>query len=174
MFILKILFSLLIIGLGIVILKHATITQSFIRFLRSNTANILLFGSASLWFLYHIYHLHPANFGEYRTHLLILFSIIIVCAFFYVKDFLSVRGLAVLLLLFMNTLLQATYMHFFLSNLFLNALAYITILLALTLGTIPYIFRDFLLWLPTKPKLTKPLSYLSIFIGALLALSSFF
>lgn len=172
MFILKTLFALLIIGFGITLFKHAAITQSLIRFLRSNTANVLLFGSASVWFLYHIYHLHPANFGEYRTHLFILFSIIIVCAFFYVKDFLSVRGMAILLLLFMNTLLQATYLNFSLSNLFLNTLAYITILLALILGTIPYILRDFFLWLPSKPKLTKILSYFSIFMGVLLALSS--
>lgn len=174
MFVLKTLFALLIIGFGVTIFKHAAITQSLIRFLRSNTANILLFGAASIWFLYYIYNLHPANFGEYRTHLFILFSVIVVCAFFYVKDFLSVRGLAVLLLLFMNTLLQATYLHFSLNNLFLNALAYITILLALILGTIPYIFRDFLLWLPSRPKLTKMLSGFSIFMGVLLGLSAFF
>lgn len=171
---LKILFAFFFIGFGILVFKHANLTQPLVQFLRSNTANFLFFGAAGLWFLFHIYHLHPANFGEYRTLFLFLFSLIIICSLLYVKDFLSVRGIAILLLLFMDVLLQSTYLHFSFSHLFLNTLAYLVIFLALLLGTLPYVLRDFFLRLPHYPKLTKAVALFSVFTGTSLMVSFFF
>ena len=42
--------------------------------LRSQTAAIVLFGGASLWFLYYVSQLGKADFGDYKVILLIIFG----------------------------------------------------------------------------------------------------
>ena len=68
-------------------------------FPRSQLAAILLFGAATAWFLYHVWHLGPADFGNYRALLFALFGLSALGAFYFVPDFLAVRGFAALLLL---------------------------------------------------------------------------
>ena len=68
-------------------------------FPRSKVAAYLLMGAASAWFLYKIWHLGPADFGQYRKILFAVFAATAVGSFYYVPDFLAVRGLAGLTLL---------------------------------------------------------------------------
>jgi hypothetical protein len=134
-------------------MKTAKSTQAFPR---SQTAAYLLMGTAAAWFLYKVLHLGPADFGQYKNLLFILFFVTAVGSFFYVPDFLAVRGLAALILMTSAVLLNAAYMELPQARLFLVTFVYVAIVLALILGANPYKLRDFFSWLyksESRPKI---------------------
>lgn len=116
--------------------------------LRSRTATVVLFGSASLWFLWHILHLGQADFGDYSHWLFLGFAGVALASFYWVPDFLAVRGLAALMLLTAKPLLDAAYMHYeYPQRLLLVGFVYAAIVAAMYLGAVPYRLRDFFEWL---------------------------
>jgi hypothetical protein len=115
-------------------------------FPRSQNAAYLLFGSAAVWFLYYVTQLGPADFGQYKHLLFVLFLGTAVGAFYFVPDFLAVRGLAALILLTAGLLLEASFMHYG-AALILKAFVYAAIVVALIIGASPYLLRDFIGWL---------------------------
>ena len=125
-------------------IKTAQITQAFPR---SQPAAVLLLGTAASWFLYKVLHLGPADFGQYRHILFMVFLVTAVGSFIYVPDFLAVRGLAALSLLLSGALLDAAYMQEPQTRLFLVSFIYLIIVLSLYLGASPYRLRDFFDWL---------------------------
>lgn len=63
-------------------------------------------------FVYGIWHLSPADFGEYRKILFVAFAAIAALSFWCVPDFLAVRGGCVLVLMGAMPLLDAAYMEY--------------------------------------------------------------
>lgn len=116
-------------------------------FPRSQTATFILFGLAAAWFLYHVWHLGPADFGQYKKWLFGLFLVTALGSFVYVPDFLAVRGLAGLILLSGWELLMAAYMQDEPARLVLVSFVFVAVVAALIIGTSPYKMRDFLEWL---------------------------
>jgi hypothetical protein len=137
-------------------------------FPRSRLAAVLLFGSASAWFLYHVWHLGPADFGQYRELLFALFGLSALGAFYFVPDFLAVRGLAALLLLTAHPLLTAAYMQDPASRLFLVSFVYLAIVAAIILGASPYRMRDGIDWLFRKSTRPRIFGACFVFYGGLL------
>ncbi|MGC6455531.1 MAG: hypothetical protein ACON39_00805 [Coraliomargaritaceae bacterium] len=129
------------------LLKSSALENRVRDFPRSTNAAYLLMGAASVWFLYHVWHLGPADFGQYRQPLFALFLVAAVGSFYFVPDFLAVRGLAALILLTAAILLDAAYMKDPVTRLFLVSFVYAAILVALILGASPYKLRDFIHWL---------------------------
>ena len=121
--------------------------KSVQAFPRSQIAAYILLGSATVWFLYIILQLGPADFGDYKHILFFLFLFTAIGAFYFVPDFLAVRGLAALMLLTAGALLDAAYMQAPQARLFLVSFVYLAIVAALILGASPYWLRDFLGWL---------------------------
>jgi hypothetical protein len=157
--------GIVVAGLGALLLSGHSAVSSVLRgFPRSQGATVLLFGAASAWFLYRVWNLSMADFGEFRTMLFVFFAAVALLSFYYVPDFLAVRGLAGLLLLAALPLLDAAYMHYELpQRLLLVGFVYLCIFLALWLGAQPYRMRDFLEWLYRQPARPRALG------GALLA-----
>ena len=124
--------------------------QTVQAFPRSATAAYILLGAAAVWFLYKVTQLGPADFGQYKNLLFALFLVVAVGSFYYVPDFLAVRGLAALILLTAGVLLEAAYMEQPTARLFLVSFVYLAIVAALILGANPYKMRDFLEWLYKK------------------------
>lgn len=167
--------GLLLLALGAALLSgHATVTAVLKAFPRSTTAAVVLFGSGALWFLYKVWHLPEADFGQYRTLLAIAFGVIALLSFKYVPDFLAVRGLAVLVLLSAAPLLDAAYMHYDQpQRLFMVSLVYLCIALAIYLGASPYRLRDFFEWLFRAPGRGRVLGGALVGYGLLLAIVAF-
>ena len=133
-------------------MKTAKSTQAFPR---SQAAAFLLFGAATAWFLYKVLHLGPADFGQYKNILFIIFLVTALGSFYYVPDFLAVRGLAALILMTAGVLLDAAYMQLPQARLFLVTFVYLAIVVSLILGANPYKLRDFFDWLykvDSRPK----------------------
>jgi len=132
-------------------LNHSGYAAMLKVFPRSTTAAYLLFGVGAAWFLNAIWHLSPADFGDYRGLLFVGFAAVAVLSFKCVPDFLAVRGLCVLVLMGAMPLLDAAYMEEPPQRKLMVAAVYVGIALAIWLGAQPYRMRDFLGWLFARP-----------------------
>lgn len=150
------------------------VRKSAFALLRSEIAAVLLFGVAAGWFIWHVTQLGKADFGDYKNILLIIFGATAVGAFFYTPDFLAVRGLASLILLSASHLLGSAYMQYEIpQRLLLVVIVYVLIVVAMFLGTMPYLLRDFFEWLWEQPKRLKVFGGAFIGYGAVLVITSF-
>ncbi len=119
-------------------------------FLRSKIAAVITFGGAGLWFLYSLSQLGEADFGNIKFYLIAMFGIAGILAFYYLDDFLSVRGLAVLGLMLSAEFLESAFMQEPMSRLILVTLTYVMVVCSLYFGALPYRLRDMLEWLYEK------------------------
>lgn len=142
-------------------------------FFRSPKTALVYFGSASIWFLWHIAHLGPADFGDYKAFLLIFFAAVAYGSFKYVKDFLVVRGWAILMLLFSKVFLDAAYLQPQSSRLFLVSFIYLMIIMALYFGAVPYQLKNLSDWFYEKPIRARSFGVGSLLYGVILASVAF-
>ncbi len=121
-------------------------------FPRSQAASYLLFGAATLWFLYGLSQMGEADLaGIPRSALLGAFGAAGVAAFVVLPDLLAVRGLAGLLLLTARPVLDAGFgklPH----SLALAGVTYALIFAALFFGTAPYLLRDWISAVTATPR----------------------
>lgn len=149
--------GLLLLALGVPLLLSPTGFGAVLKsFPRSKSAAYVFFSAGAAWFLYEIWHLSPADFGEYRTYLFIGFAAVAALAFKCVPDFLAVRGLAALILMGAMPLLDAGFMNFEHAQIVLYKIAvYLAISAAIWLGAQPWRLRDFFNWLLARPGRTR-------------------
>jgi len=148
LFLAIILTGLVLLALGGHFLWHGMGTEALAKaFPRSQAAAYILMGSAAAWFLYKVTQLGPADFGQYKHILFVVFLVTAVGSFYFVPDFLAVRGLAALMLLTAGALLEVSYMQYQMEALVLKGIVYLAIVAALILGASPYKLRDFFDWL---------------------------
>jgi hypothetical protein len=163
--------GLLLLALGVpVLLNHSGFAVLLKALPRSTTATVVFFGAGSAWFLYNIWHLSPADFGDYRKYLFAGFAIVAIAAFKCVPDFLAVRGLCALMLVAASPLLGAAYMEYERpQRLFMVSLVYLAIALAIWLGAQPWRLRDFIGWMFARPGRTRGVGAALTGYGLLLA-----
>jgi hypothetical protein len=145
--------GLLLVALGApLVLGHSGYAALLKALPRSQRATYVFFTTGAAWFLYNIWHLSPADFGDYRTWLFIGFAAVAVLSFKCVPDFLAVRGLCILVLMGAMPLLDAAYMEFsHPQRLLMVTFVYVAITLAIWLGAQPWRLRDFIAWLFARP-----------------------
>ena len=167
--------GLLLLALGLPLLLNSSGYVAMLKsFPRSTAAAYLFFGVGAAWFLYAIWHLSPADFGEYRTYLFIGFLLVAALSFKCVPDFLAVRGLATVILMGAMPLLDAGYMNFEHAQIFLYKIAvYLAIAAAIWLGAQPWRLRDFFGWLFAQPGRTRGVGSALAGYGLLLAIVAF-
>jgi hypothetical protein len=163
--------GLLLFALGVpLLLNHSGFVVRLKGLPRSTAATYVFFGAGAAWFLYAIWHLSPADFGEYRKFLFVAFAIIAALAFKCVPDFLAVRGLCVLMLMGAMPLLDAAYMAYDRpQRLLMVTPVYLGIALAVWLGAQPWRLRDFLGWLFARPGRARAVGGVLAGYGLLLA-----
>jgi hypothetical protein len=126
---------------------------------RSQPATAILYGAGAGWFLWRVSRLSEADliFFQSPWPVFALFAALAVLAFFYVPDFLAVRGLCILMLLAAEPLLRAAYLEYsHPQRLLMVTAVYVGLALALYLASVPYRLRDFFAWLfrtPGRPRL---------------------
>jgi hypothetical protein len=167
--------GLLLIVLGLpLVLGHSGYAAVLKAFPRSPFATYVLFGAGAAWFLYGIWHLSPADFGDYRKILFCAFAAIAVLSFKCVPDFLAVRGVCVLVLMAAMPLLDAAYMEYEKpQRLLLVSLVYLSLALAIWLGAQPWRMRDFLSWLFARPGRARGVGSAVAAYGIVLSLIAF-
>jgi hypothetical protein len=167
--------GLIMIALGMpLLLALEGITGAMRAFPRATSFGYCVFGAAAAWFLYNIWHLSNADFGEYRTLLFIGFGAVAVLSYRCVPDFLGVRGACGIVLLGAMPFLDAAYMEYDRPlRLFMVCLVYVAISLAIWLGAQPWRLRDFLAWLFAREGRSRGLGGLLVAYGILLCAVSF-
>jgi hypothetical protein len=167
--------GLLLLVLGVpLLMNHSGFAAVLRAFPRSTAAAYVFFGAGAAWFLYAIWHLSPADFGEYRTYLFFGFLVVAVLSFKCVPDFLAVRGLAALLLMGAMPLLESAYMEYDKpQRLLMVTVVYVGIASAIWLGAQPWRLRDFLSWLLARPSRARGFGGVVAGYGLLLSIVAF-
>lgn len=165
-------FLLLLPGLFL-FFKPKQSAQKSTQFLRAPWANYTVFGAALVWYLLIISQLGLSDFGQHKHLFFVFFLALGIGAFFVIPDFLSVRGLAILGLLFSRKVLDIAYLEPQLTRLFLVVLMYVIIIASLYLGTVPYKLRDFFQWLFSKNSRVRSLASLLIAYALVLGCVAF-
>lgn len=167
--------GLLLILLGApLLLNHSGYAAILKAFPRSTRAAYLFFGVGAAWFLYAIWNLSPADFGEYRTYLFIGFLLVAILSFKCVPDFLAVRGLATVVLVGAMPLLQAAYMEYDKpQRLFMVSAVYLALAGAIWLGAQPWRLRDFFSWLFAQPQRARGFGGVLAAYGVVLSIVAF-
>jgi hypothetical protein len=149
--------GIVLIALGMPLLLNLTGWTTLLkRFPRSQRSAYVFFGAGAAWFLYAVWHLSPADFGDYRGYLFAAFAVIAVLSFKCVPDFLAVRGLAALILMAAMPLLDAAYMEYDKpQRLLMVTFVYAAVTLAIWLGAQPWRLRDFIGWLLARTERTR-------------------
>lgn len=169
--------ALLLLGLSLpFILNLSGWRKALERFPRSELAAWITMGPGGAWFLFEVWHLSPADelFGPMTRFVLFgLFGIAWLGSFFVVKDFLSVRGLSVLILMASAVILESAWGEYEIpSRLFLVTFIYILLTLAIWVGVSPFRFRDFIQWLYRNPLRPRALGgFLGVYGLILLAVA---
>lgn len=146
------------------------ILRAFPRHRATAIVTMLLGGG---WFLFKISQLGPADFGDYKVILFLLFAATLAGSILYVPDFLAVRGVAILVLLAANTGLKSAFgLYDIPERLLLVTILYILIVAAITYGIMPYRMRETIAWLYAGALRARVLGMLISFSGLSLVVAA--
>lgn len=171
--------GLILLAIGAPLLLRSTMAVAALKaFPRSPGATYLLFGGGAAWFLYEIWNLSAADFGDYHVILFVVFGLIAILAFRCVPDFLAVRGLAVVILMSATPLLGASYLKFdhpgVYPKIYLQSVpVYLAVIAALWLGAQPWRMRDLLEWVFAREGRTRSVGGVLAAYGLLLIALAF-
>jgi len=115
------------------------------------------------WF--EIPRMDMGEFYALRGPILFAIPIAAVLVMIYANEFLSVRALGCLLLLFAAVLLDAAFLRPHGSRLLISIWAYAAIIKAMFWIGMPYLFRDQLAWVAAKPVRWQVMSSLGLLYG---------
>ena len=160
---------------GIAIARPSSkLRSSMLGFPRSELCSYWLVGIATIWFLWrHVAFLSEADFGNYKV---LIGAITIGTAglsFVFAADFLAVRGLAMVILLWSREVLNSAFLHEAGSRLFLVSVVYTLIIFSIYFGAWPYKLRDFIEWLNRKTSRITTLSWVFSWAGLAIITLSF-
>lgn len=118
------------------------------KFPRSQQWGYALMTLATAWFLYNVKLESIADFAAYKRHMMVAFGLIGLGACLFLKDFLAVRGLAVVLLLLAKLMVDTGRPHLGESPWILvnQSVAYLLVILGVWLTVSPWRLRDWINW----------------------------
>ena len=166
--------SSLAIGLGVLyvlniygFLKPARFAEAARKFPRYTPAGYPLMLLATIWFVCNVYREPIADFAAMKPYLCGFFAAVGVGACIFVKDFLPVRGLAVLLLLAAKLMVDTARWADTSWRLVITTLAYVWIIAGMWLTISPWRMRDLANWI------TASENRIRLFTGARVAFGVF-
>ena len=112
-------------------------------------------GLATAWFLRNLQTERLSDFANYQNYMLAGFGAVGVLTCIYVKDFLAVRGFAILLLLLAKLTLDTARWHDSPWRLILATWAYTWIIAGMWFTISPWRLRDWLGWMTANPQRLK-------------------
>ncbi len=168
LFLFTLLASLVLLALGLPLLLAPARVEGPVRAFPRNRAlaiATMLIGGG--WFLWKILHLGPSDFGNYRHLLFALFAATLAGSIFYVRDFLAVRGFAILTLMCADVGLKSAFGQYDTpARLLLVTILYLFIVAAMYFGTMPFRMRDFVDFLFRQPLRARACGLLFSMAGA--------
>ena len=117
------------------------------RFPRSRLAGIVLLTICLVWTFWLLATVQMGEFSSFRRPMLFALPIGYVLTLRFVDEFLAVRALGILCLLAAEPLLDAAFLRYETSRLFVTLFAYLLIVAGLFWVAIPYVLRDQINWI---------------------------
>ena len=152
--------GLILLALGsLFLVSNSAIKSMFKAFPRSQTATVIFFGGGAAMFLYQVANMSTADVIGFSTPtpFLYIFGALAVLSFFYLPEFLAVRGLSIVILVGSWPMLMSAYGRYELpQRLWMVSALYIAISAALYLAASPFRLRDFFEWIyrtPARPRI---------------------
>jgi hypothetical protein len=145
------------------------------KFPRSLFLGRLLMLWATLWFLYYVRLESLADFAAAKRYMLLGFLTLGIGTCIFVRDFLAVRGVAVLFLLLAKLMVDTGRPHLGQSHLVLvvQAWAYILVLAGIWLTISPWRLRDFIGWMTANERRIRVGCALRLVFGLFVAALGF-
>lgn len=153
--------------------KYRDALRDFARSERWGNALMLI---ATGWFLWNLHRENISDFAAYKPYLMAVFAAVGVGACFYLRDFLAVRGLAVLLLLLAKVMVDKARWAESDWRLVVVTWAYVLVCLGTWWTVAPYRLRDWLSWVTASNQRLKLGNLLRLAFGvgvALLGITAF-
>jgi hypothetical protein len=142
----------ILLGLGIGLpqiygLMHPTKFRDAVRkFPRSETIGYVLMLLGTVWFLWNLNQENVSDFAAYKKAMLIGFGAVGVAACIYVRDFLAVRGLAIVFLLLAKLMVDTARWADTEWRLVMVTWAYVLVFAGMWFTISPWRLRDLLNW----------------------------
>ena len=152
------------------LLHPAAMGERARRLPRSETAGYGLMAAGTIWFLFVLQHENLADFDAYKTKLQIFFGLVGVGACIYLRDFLAVRGMAVLMLLMAKLVVDNARHADSAWRVLLVAIAYGWIVKGMIFTVSPWRCRDIIEWAFSTERRIRLLCALRLAVGILLVL----
>ena len=148
--------------------------DAFTAFPRHYPTGVVLAVLATVWFLWLLRTMDLMEYTVHRPKFLIGFGALGIAAIFYLKDFLAVRALAVILVLFGKVLLDAAFLRDESSKFLITVLAYLIIIKGMVYTAWPYLMRDGLSWVYSDEKRPKMVFGSGLAVGILVLIFGIF
>lgn len=172
---LSIILGVLALGGGVYGLVNPEVARKWADgFSRNVVIGYVLTLLATGWFVYNVSLENIADFAPYKKHMMIGFAALGVATCLYVKDFLAVRGLSVLLLLTAKLMVDTARWHDSELRLLVIALAYAWVIAGMWLAISPWRMRDWISWATKEEKRFRILNGIKAGFGGVLVLLGLF
>jgi hypothetical protein len=135
------------------------------RFPRYTPAGYVLMILGTAWFLWYLQQESISDFAAFKPFLFALFAAVGIGACLFVKDFLPVRGLAVLYLLAAKLMVDTARWVETEWRLVITTWAYVLVLLGMWFTISPWRLRDILNWSTANANRTRLLSGMRLAFG---------
>jgi hypothetical protein len=142
----------LLLGLGLGLpqiyglLKPTKFREAVRKFPRSEPWGYALMLLGTAWFLWNLQQENISDFAAYKKSMLIGFAAVGVATCIYVRDFLAVRGLAIVYLLLAKLMVDTARWEDTEWRLVIVSWAYLLVIAGMWLTVSPWRLRDFLNW----------------------------
>src|SRR6185436_15231798 len=137
------------------------------KFPRNTPVGYPLMLAATIWFIWNVYQEPIADFAAIKPYLCAFFGAIGVGACLFVRDYLPVRGLAVLLLLMAKLMVDTARWVDTPWRLVIVIWAYAWVIAGMWFTISPWRLRDLILWATEKPERVRTISGIRLVFGLL-------
>ena len=148
--------------------QEATVRELLKGYPRNNNVGYATILAGMVWFLYILGGESMSDFEQFRTIFNVLLIGTGVGACVYLKDYLAVRGTAVLMILVAKLIVDTARWHDSEWRLVLVVMAYIMVIKGMWLTVSPWKMRDLIQWILSGDKRFKNVCIARIVFGALL------
>ncbi len=166
----------IVLGLGVAAAQGAGLArpQAYAaacrNFPRSMKWGVALTLGATAWFLYYLSLESIADFASFKGVLYMLFGGVGVATCIFVRDFLAVRGFALVLMLLGKLMVDTGRMHLAETPwvLVIQSLAYVLVIIGMWLTISPWRLRDWIQWVTATPSRIKTACAAGVGVGLLI------
>ena len=155
------------------VLRPKAFGDALRRFPRSNTWGYVLVMLATFWFVWNLSRESIADFESLKPALFALFIAVGIGTCVFVKDFIAVRGLAVLLLLLAKLMVDTARWADSNFRLVIVTWAYVWVVAGIWFTISPWRLRDLVYWKTASEKRIQTLSAVRLCFGLFVAILGF-